>query len=275
MKNSDYQVKVKFLGPIHEGFISNDGFFPLSKLNVFIGEQGSGKSTIVKLVSTLLWLEKAFVREEQDYKTFNTKDLLNLCHNQRIDSYFSDKTYFSFVGDVFTLEYSNSKFVVIKTKQLIEYKSKKIMYIPSERNFISVVEDAQNKSGLPYTIINTLEEFLKASKALEQNKIKLPLNGYEYFYDKTGKTGFIHDQITGSTVKLSESSSGLQSFVPVFIISNYLANNVMHDFFDNLKNFSLSTEIKQKILLLIFIKMALMKKKILSFRNSKGFINRV
>ena len=254
MKNSDYHLKVKFLGPIHEGFTSNDGFFPLSKLNVFIGEQGSGKSTIVKLVSTLLWLEKAFVREEQNYKSFNTKDLLNLCHNQRIDSYFSKKTYFSFVGDVFTLEYSNSEFVVTKTDELHTYKSKKIMYIPSERNFISVVEDAENKTGLPYTIINTLEEFLKASKVLEQNKVKLPLNGYEYFYDKTNKTGFIHDQITGSTVKLSESSSGLQSFVPVFIISNYLANNVIHDFFDNLKNFSLSDRNKAENIITDFYK---------------------
>ena len=38
------------------------------------------------------------------------------------------------------------------------------MYIPSERNLISVLEDADEISGLPYTLQSTYEEFIKASK---------------------------------------------------------------------------------------------------------------
>lgn len=271
MSNYNFKLKIKNFGPIHEGFSDDDGFFSLSRLNVFIGEQGTGKSTIVKLISTLLWIEKSFVREEQHYQTFTANDFFNLCQNQRIETYFTHDTFICFQSDIFSFTYENSIFTVTKKKKTSEYESKKIMYIPSERNFISVVEEAENKSGLPYTIINTLEEFIIASKALGQNKLKLPLNGYEYFYDKTGKTAYIHDHITGSTVKLANSSSGLQSFVPLYVISNYLANNVTHEFFENLKNFSLSDRNKAEDIISSFYKGGINEKSEVIIQKLKRF----
>ena len=47
---------IKNFGPIKNGFTdSEDGFFDISKVTVFVGEQGAGKSTIAKLIS-LLWV---------------------------------------------------------------------------------------------------------------------------------------------------------------------------------------------------------------------------
>ena len=43
-----------------EGFDSEDGFIGFSKLTLFIGDQGIGKSTVAKLFSLCSWLEKAF-----------------------------------------------------------------------------------------------------------------------------------------------------------------------------------------------------------------------
>lgn len=100
------------------------------------------------------------------------------------------------------------------------------MYIPSERNFVSVVDEADSISGLPYSLKNTIEEFRKASYLIESKNKKLPLNGFEYSFDKTTNAGFIYEAKKGSTVRLSASSSGLQSFVPMFMITDYLSNNV-------------------------------------------------
>jgi hypothetical protein len=47
------QIKVKYFGLIKSGFIQNSGFMDIHKITVFIGNQGTGKSSIAKLISTL------------------------------------------------------------------------------------------------------------------------------------------------------------------------------------------------------------------------------
>ena len=51
------KIKIKNFGPIKEGCLENDGWIEIKKVTVFIGNQGSGKSTIAKLISTFTWIE--------------------------------------------------------------------------------------------------------------------------------------------------------------------------------------------------------------------------
>lgn len=236
----EYKLKIKNFGPIKEGYknpTAND-FFLISKCTVIIGEQGTGKSTIAKIASTFLWLEKDFIQKGRDVLDYTAEDFVNLCKNQKIDSYFSKDTYLCYKSSQFIFEYSNAKFTVKKEGSSFDYEGRKIMYLPSERNLISVIEDADEISGLPYPLKSSISEFYKASKTLGQIKKKLPLNGFEYYFDKVTNTGYVYENKTGSSVRLSDSSSGLQSFVPLYIITDYLANNVTNDFFSNIKNFS-------------------------------------
>jgi len=57
------KIKIKNFGPIKEGYQDYDGFMDIKKVTIFIGNQGSGKSTVAKVISTLLWIEKANNRE--------------------------------------------------------------------------------------------------------------------------------------------------------------------------------------------------------------------
>lgn len=68
------RIRIKQFGPIKEGFSDNGGFLEVRKVTVFIGKQGSGKSSIAKLISTMTWLEKAMTRgdlREQDLARYN------------------------------------------------------------------------------------------------------------------------------------------------------------------------------------------------------------
>ena len=93
-------IKIKHFGPIVEGYTENDGFINIDKLMIFIGGQGSGKSTVVKLISTLSWLEKALFKETISIKDVSEngafKDIW--CEYQSIQNYFKKNSFVEYKG---------------------------------------------------------------------------------------------------------------------------------------------------------------------------------
>ena len=57
------KIRIKNFGPIKDGYLENDGWLDIKKVSVFIGNQGSGKSTVAKLISSFMWLEKSIIRD--------------------------------------------------------------------------------------------------------------------------------------------------------------------------------------------------------------------
>ena len=55
------KLSIKNFGPITSGFVKEE-FMEIADFTMIIGPQGSGKSTIAKVLSTLMWIEKALVR---------------------------------------------------------------------------------------------------------------------------------------------------------------------------------------------------------------------
>ncbi len=51
-------IRIRHFGPIEES-----GEQDITAVMVFCGQQGSGKSTIAKLISTCSWIEKALARK--------------------------------------------------------------------------------------------------------------------------------------------------------------------------------------------------------------------
>lgn len=68
------KLKVRNFGPIRDGF---GDFIDFDKVTVFCGPQGSGKSTVAKLFSTLSWVEKALFRLSfpQVLKSYYARDV--------------------------------------------------------------------------------------------------------------------------------------------------------------------------------------------------------
>jgi predicted ATPase len=68
------RIKIKHFGPIKEGCQDDDGWIEVKKVTVFVGNQGSAKSTVAKLISTLTWIEKVLVRGDFQKKWFKPKN---------------------------------------------------------------------------------------------------------------------------------------------------------------------------------------------------------
>lgn len=222
------QIKIKNFGPIRGGYPENDGFFDVKKVTVFIGNQGTGKSSVAKLISTMTWLEKALYQgklTEKEATSYN-RFVNNYCAYHNLTNYFNKegKTEIEYIGKAYQIKYSGQKLTV--TALATEgYQVPKIMYVPAERNFLSAVRfrNLEKLKELPLSLFTFLEELERSQKDLSEN-IKLPIGNTHFEFDKLNETANIVGD--GYKIKLSEASSGFQSFVPLFLVSQNLSESI-------------------------------------------------
>ncbi|KPA15921.1 ATPase AAA [Candidatus Magnetomorum sp. HK-1] len=155
------KLKIENVGPIKDGYSSNNGFLDFTGLTVFIGNQGSGKSTVAKIFSTLSWIEKALVRGDYtagyfcQFNQFKKKQL----SYQGIDNYLNENSFIEYIGNAFRITYRNLKLKIEKSSSKSDYKFPKIMYVPAERNFVSSVDRPDLLKRLPLPLIGSLKWF--------------------------------------------------------------------------------------------------------------------
>ena len=248
------QIKIKYFGPIKAGFEANEGFMDIKKVTLFIGNQGTGKSTVTKLISTLRWLEKALIRgdfKEKDltiYNRFKNKH----CAYQNIHNYFKDDTEIEYRGKAYFFSFIQGNFSVSKNPNN-GYQVPKIMYVPAERNFVSAVDKPTSLKKLPSTLYTFLDEFEDAKQDLKEG-ITLPINNVKFEYQKQSKISYI----SGSDyrIRLSEASSGYQSLVPLYIVTRYLALSIDKETDASRKSISIEEDrrIRQEIEKILAIK---------------------
>ena len=211
---------VKSFGPVKDLDII------FKKVTLFIGDQGTGKSCVAKLFSTFKWLEKVLSQKKyklsyfEQYNRFKTK----LCAYHRIDSFIDNgNPYIKFEGELYDFLYENGKFCVID-KGLDIRGISKVMYVPAERSIVSV---AENKSKLLKELPDSSEafsdEFVNAKKFF-QSGYNLPFEGLRFEYDSLNDTGWIHG--ADYKVRLTNASSGIQSSLPMCIVSEFLCSKV-------------------------------------------------
>lgn len=219
------KIKIKNFGPIKAGYFDESGneWMDIKKVTVFIGNQGSGKSTVSKLISTLSWLEKAMVKGEMREKELNIYNRFKkLCAYQKLINYFKEETVIEYEGHAYSFKFSQGSFHSIKNPGN-GYLLPKIMYVPAERNFVSAVDRPDKLKDLPRTLVTFLDEFEKAKDGVQEG-VNLPINETLFEYDKANKIAHIRGN--DFRVRLSEASSGFQSTVPLYLVSRNLALSV-------------------------------------------------
>ncbi len=240
------RIKIKNFGPIIKGHQDNDGWLDLRKGTVFIGNQGSGKSTAAKLISTFIWIEKALVRGDYKKKWFEQKNKLKnkYLNYHRLENYFKsngvDKTIIEYQGDAYSIEYKDGS-LILKERSEDSYHLPQIMYVPAERNFISYVKTPTELKLSSDSLKEFLTEFDNAKNNMK-GLVKLPINNTNLEYDKLND--ILNLKGRDYKVKLYEASSGFQSVVPLYVVSEYLANSVKSQSKQNNESMS-SDELKR------------------------------
>ena len=234
------ELSIKKFGPIDKGCTENSGFITISPVTVICGNQATGKSTIAKLYSTFCWLEKSLMNGTLDVKAVSDKDFFcELLSNQRISEYLSKNSEIEFRGSVCNFLYKNQSFTVKEPDRgkNFHYVMPQIMYIPSERNLLTAIENAERINNLPLMLSVLSDEYDFARKALDGRRFKLPVSNTEVEYDSSNlNTSIISPG--GKKINILNASSGIQSVTPLSIVSEFIAGKIKSGVFHNIKGIS-------------------------------------
>lgn len=227
---------VRNIGPIKEVDID------LNKVNVFIGAQSSGKSTLAKIISFCTWLDKHTDITTRKYVN-GAIDSLKKYH-RLTDEYFSKDSVIFYQGDNIAYAYNwpNDKPIPFteegyepelhtnETETFFEKTGRatnpKVLYIPAERNFVSAVpnlrkyqEDKDNLQDFVNTWFEVKRKYPK-DKALEVLNL-----GVKYYYQEDNYQDLVI--IDGERqIPLEASSSGLQSIIPLLVLVKWMSEGI-------------------------------------------------
>lgn len=211
------QIRVQHFGPIVDS-----GLIEIKKNTFFIGNQGSGKSTMAKLISLMMWLEKTYNRGDYSKKsTFS--DVIERLNYHGIHSYLKENTLIEYNGKCYDFFLNNSSKIsnFKRADNISSYITPKISYVPAERNFLSVLSNAYGIKGLPENLFEFADELKRTQFEMQDKPIQLNLNNLTYTYNSEADKSFIFDK--NHKINLTEASSGLQSYTPLFLVSQRLA----------------------------------------------------
>ena len=213
-------IAIRNIGPIKEVVEIS-----LNKINVFMGPQSSGKSTIAKIISFCTWVEKDVatsqsLSEYQKDKIY-FKERLESFH--KIKGYFNYNSYIHYKSVVVDIIWENNT-CSISWIDKYAYKRSKIAYIPSERNMVILPEARKSEFGNTNIRSFLFDWFETRKKYSNENKLSVLNLGVNYYYVE----GSEEDHIRGKNddaeydILLSNASSGVQSITPLIAMIEYL-----------------------------------------------------
>ncbi len=211
---------IRNIGPIKDADIE------LNKVNVIMGPQSSGKSTINKIACYCSWVEKKVSLEKSfDFFLKDKTFITELVRFHKLKGYIKSDSYIEYESKVVKFTYDHSLGIpVMEWKDSNEFKRTKISYIPSERNIVAVVPNWMEVKLVDNNTRSFMIDWSTARNAYQKDKPFDILNlGVKYYYDDSVNTDFviINDN---TTLELTNTSSGLQSIIPLVILIDYLTN---------------------------------------------------
>ena len=220
------RLRIQNFGPIRSGYLADGGWMQIPKVALFCGPQGSGKSTVTKLISVLSWLEKTAYRDPE--LKIDGEAFTQALGWQGIAGYIEPNTEIEYCGDLLRFSYVKGSVSVTEVfDECNPYIVPKISYMPAERNFASIVRAANRVEGLPRPLVDMQVEFERAKKFYAKG-YHLPANGFSFEFDS--EPWIVNgDGADANKTRLYEASSGLQSMVPLLLVSEYLASHLAKD----------------------------------------------
>ncbi len=204
------KLSIKNIGPI------KNVEFDVNRINVFMGPQSSGKSTISKILCHCLWVEKSCFMNDKELANYQKDGVFldSLVEYHKLEGYFNKNASIKYVGDYLTITYTHSsRKTIIKVKGKAEYAYPKICYIPSERNFVAGVSNFSKYNEGNNVILYFGYDWADAKDKINKLDISKLLDR-SVVYENINDRDCIFDH--GTKLALVNASSGVQSVLPLY-----------------------------------------------------------
>lgn len=214
-------LKIKNFGPLKDAEVE------LSRMNLIIGLQSSGKSCVMMIACYCSWVEKRISLRQsvKDFESGSTfLDMMTSYYHSK--GYVHNDTFIKYESEFMEFSYDHrSKIFTHKWKNLHwRYKRPKISYVPAERNMVSLVANWSRLETSYDNILDFKEDWDTARKFMK-NERDILSTGVSYEYDTiTGADNIVTPN--GRKLELTNSSSGMQSLIPQFVHLNYLHTGI-------------------------------------------------
>lgn len=227
MKLKMSRVKIENIGPI------KNVNFDLNKVNIIMGPQSSGKSTIAKIISYCQWVEKRFILDG-DFKYSFSEQFISFHRVSK--EYFSKDSLIEYESDYVKISYKGikHKFSISKKREYTKYTKSKNIYIPAERNFVSVIPNLGKYKESNDNIMSFLYDWYDTKKKYSKSKKLSILNlNVKYYHIEEGDTDILTINNSKKEISLKNASSGLQSIIPLTMLIDYLSNDFFKEPYTN------------------------------------------
>lgn len=214
---------IKDLGPLKEAKVN------LGRFNVIIGKQSSGKSTVLRTACYCAWVEK-YIELAQSADNFydNQSAFIDgLVSYHKFSGYIKPSTYIEYETDYMWFAYDNTKkfFDFAWKAKRMDYKRPKISYIPSERNIVSLIPDWKTQVSSYDCLLDYMKDWDIARRYVRKTNDILNL-GVRYQFNEFAKEEDIILLPSGQPLALNNSSSGVQSVIPLFVSVDYITRGI-------------------------------------------------
>lgn len=200
--------------------------FEVNRINVFMGPQSSGKSTISKILCHCQWIEKTCFLNEKQLENYQKQDVFydSLIEYHKLDGYFHKNASIKYEGGAMTITYTHSsKKTTIKLKDKMVFSYPKICYIPSERNFVAGVHNFSKYNERNNVLLYFAYDWLDAKEDIKKLDLSHLLSR-DVSYENINDKDYIFDD--GAKLLLTNASSGVQSVLPLFQTIIYMLSNL-------------------------------------------------
>lgn len=249
--NMKESIIIRNFGPINEIEIND-----IRPFTVFIGESGSGKSTILKVVALFRWIFKmvsirSYLKQSGISKSPFRFSFNTYIRNNGFEGYLKKNTEIIYINGDCVIEFKNGKLnadVILSKSQL---SLEKVCFISDKRNIIpDILANNTEKKSASFFLKETLDDFLLAVKDVRE--LEFDYLGVKFVAKKTanGEKFFIEgtdDEENPYSIKLEDASSGTQTVTPLSVITEYFSrkydltksfNNAIFSYMTNSDNLS-------------------------------------
>ena len=214
---------------INVGPITKTAQIVYERFCILIGPQSNGKSTIAKVLSTCLWLEKEACTSLTIDVVKNGEEFKNLVEDfHRMHNYIHpDSSYIEYQSPYVSIVYDKGQFSMSFNEKL-SYQRLKISYMPSDRNIVTM-KDIEKRDIEPTNFRSFLFDWLDTNRNFDsQHKAPILNLGVKYYFDDKAKERMdmlTHENGVTYKIPLYDASSGMQSLVPMTVLMHYLVSD--------------------------------------------------